>query len=635
MTVLIFLCLSLFQASDSSRVEWIRAWFSAPHDPELEFSGVKINSDADLMAPLIEQIDRTASSLDMALYDIENMNVVEAIVRAKKRGVRVRIATDNFNRTDNKVLDKLVHDLFGQNNILSIDDDGDVFLAQRIIDSDFPNDGAQMHHKFAVFDYETPDKEDDFVWTGSTNVTETGVINTNVILLIKDSGITEIYKKEFDQLWGGPDIKPDEKKAGFHKDKAYVGQREFWVGNTRVEVYFSPMNRDKSKPSISDRLVELMEIETQHDISFSAFSISPNIPISMALWRLSDNPDISLKGVIDRRFYSRYKDEIWGSPEAQSGNRSIYPANELRILHHKTLVIDAFNPDPNDGGIVVTGSYNFSKAAEQSNDENLLIIHNDSLAKVFALDFSGIYGRATERLPVPAPKIDVSKPLLVKRILDGHRFEVNIAHGFDYEVQLLGVDAPRIYDSLDSVAVWADPAKQFLELMLLGKNVFVQGPNGGVPHSKYQRFYAYVNTEDGLAVNRTVLATGHGTYSRYFAQLPDSIGLFKQAEAAAKEKKLGLWEDETVLTKKVPNPHRKAKKIEANFPVNINTAGIDELATLPRIGAKRAQDIIDYRAKNGGFKTVDELKNIKGIGVKTLENLRPLVVLDDEEIPFE
>ncbi|NLC28265.1 MAG: ComEA family DNA-binding protein, partial [Campylobacteraceae bacterium] len=50
--------------------------------------------------------------------------------------------------------------------------------------------------------------------------------------------------------------------------------------------------------------------------------------------------------------------------------------------------------------------------------------------------------------------------------------------------------------------------------------------------------------------------------------------------------------------------------------VNINTANVEELATLKGIGEKKAQAIIEYREANGGFKTVDELSNVKGIGEK-------------------
>ena len=61
--------------------------------------------------------------------------------------------------------------------------------------------------------------------------------------------------------------------------------------------------------------------------------------------------------------------------------------------------------------------------------------------------------------------------------------------------------------------------------------------------------------------------------------------------------------------------------------VDLNKATPQELAKLPGIGKKKAEAIIEYREKSGGFATVDEVKKVKGIGKATLEKLRPLVTV--------
>ncbi len=61
--------------------------------------------------------------------------------------------------------------------------------------------------------------------------------------------------------------------------------------------------------------------------------------------------------------------------------------------------------------------------------------------------------------------------------------------------------------------------------------------------------------------------------------------------------------------------------------VNLNTATQAELEKLPGVGASTAKTIIEYRQKNGGFKKVEELMNVKGIGEKSFLKLKALVTV--------
>ncbi len=65
-----------------------------------------------------------------------------------------------------------------------------------------------------------------------------------------------------------------------------------------------------------------------------------------------------------------------------------------------------------------------------------------------------------------------------------------------------------------------------------------------------------------------------------------------------------------------------ARGAEPHHAVDINTASADDLAALPGIGEAKAKAIVDYRAADP-FKSVDDLKKVKGIGDKMLESLRP------------
>ena len=80
----------------------------------------------------------------------------------------------------------------------------------------------------------------------------------------------------------------------------------------------------------------------------------------------------------------------------------------------------------------------------------------------------------------------------------------------------------------------------------------------------------------------------------------------------------------------VPNdthPQNQTNAVTQNEPklLNINAASVEELQTLPNIGEATAQRIIYYRTQHGNFTNIDDLQNVRGIGPKTLEKLRPFI----------
>jgi competence protein ComEA len=75
---------------------------------------------------------------------------------------------------------------------------------------------------------------------------------------------------------------------------------------------------------------------------------------------------------------------------------------------------------------------------------------------------------------------------------------------------------------------------------------------------------------------------------------------------------------------------RKATAATATAPVNLNTATAAEIASLPGVGPKAAQRIIEYRQKSGGFKKIEELMNVKGIGEKSFLKLKSLISVSEK-----
>lgn len=62
-------------------------------------------------------------------------------------------------------------------------------------------------------------------------------------------------------------------------------------------------------------------------------------------------------------------------------------------------------------------------------------------------------------------------------------------------------------------------------------------------------------------------------------------------------------------------------------PLNLNTATAAQLEELPGIGARTAERIVEYRQKNGGFKKIEDLMNVRGVGEKSFLKLKPLITV--------
>ena len=69
-------------------------------------------------------------------------------------------------------------------------------------------------------------------------------------------------------------------------------------------------------------------------------------------------------------------------------------------------------------------------------------------------------------------------------------------------------------------------------------------------------------------------------------------------------------------------------------PVNVNTASAEQISeNLKGIGLSKARSIVDYREANGSFQHADELVNVKGIGIKTVDQNRGLILVGDSDSP--
>ncbi|HFU4459375.1 TPA: helix-hairpin-helix domain-containing protein [Streptococcus suis] len=129
--------------------------------------------------------------------------------------------------------------------------------------------------------------------------------------------------------------------------------------------------------------------------------------------------------------------------------------------------------------------------------------------------------------------------------------------------------------------------------------------------------------EEGSRVNDAVEAAG-GLNSQAD---PKSINLAQKLSDEAVVYVASKDENVSVVTSTTVSSAMSQEEKNTSL-VNLNTATEADLQTISGIGAKRAADIIAYREANGGFKSVDDLNNVSGIGDKTMESIRPYVTVE-------
>jgi phosphatidylserine/phosphatidylglycerophosphate/cardiolipin synthase-like enzyme len=305
-------------------------WFTAPtgsRDPASYVGGIDV--------PFEQMIDSTQTTLDIAAFEFNNEVLTQAILRAKARGVTVRVVTDNENGTQ---------------------DTKDTSLA-RFVEAGIPvvDDGrsALMHNKFMIFDSQ-------YVLTGSWNYTVNDTYrNNNNALLMRSQRAVDNYQTEFNEMF-------QDKKFG-PRSPANTPFPVFSQNGIPLQIYFSP--EDKVLTPLVTTLSQAQTSILSMNFSFTDYDAA--------------------KAILDRASAGVSFQGIWettGSETTSSELRTLYCAGlEARqdgnpfVLHHKVFIVD--------GTTVIMGSFNISSNATNSNDENLLIISDPDLAALYTLEF--------------------------------------------------------------------------------------------------------------------------------------------------------------------------------------------------------------------------------------------------------
>ena len=375
-------------------------FFNGTTDTIYALSSNRSNDNENLEQRVIDVINRTKKSLDMAAFELNSLNIVIALCKAKERGVRVRIIFDDENAPkNNEDLWKTARSLLQNKYKIPILSDAGWPIV-RSKQNFFKGYRAFMHNKFLVADFISADSTDDIVITGSYNFTITGMVSMQNIIQIQNRTLAAAYTNEFEQMWGGSDNLPDSSRAAFHQFKKRSSNARIGFGNeSLIEAYFAPMNKERNRPNLLELVADLITKEADHDIKICAFSFSTDVEIDDAVREKYESKNLDVKAVFDktgRTKYGLYTAMTLDPSSRKPWNKKAeaYLAHEDRQLHHKYILIDAENPDIHDIPIVVTGSFNFSKNANEVNDDNFLIIHDRAIVNQYLQEFYARFNAA-------------------------------------------------------------------------------------------------------------------------------------------------------------------------------------------------------------------------------------------------
>jgi phosphatidylserine/phosphatidylglycerophosphate/cardiolipin synthase-like enzyme len=288
---------------------------------------------------LVALIDNAQVSIDAAFFELNLQSVTDALIAAHRRGVRVRIVYDNEHTEDDP-------------------------QTQQLLDAGIPGTpderSAFMHNKFVVIDGQ-------IVWTGSWNLTENGTYrNNNNAIVIHSPELAANYTAEFEEMFNG---------AFGPSSPASTPYPRISIGSVVIETYFAP--EDDVTPHIVDAIAS-----ANTSIHFMAFSFTDDAIGAAMLDRMASG--VQVAGIFETRGADTEYSECAGLLEAGADVR--LDGNPY-TFHHKVIIIDS--------EIVIVGSFNFSENAAESNDENLLIIHDPAVAAIYEAEFNRRMAEAT------------------------------------------------------------------------------------------------------------------------------------------------------------------------------------------------------------------------------------------------
>jgi len=412
----------------------IQVYFN--HNPKANYTDPyrQIQREGDnLEKIIIDTINSAEVSVDLAVQELRLPLVAQALTKKQKTGVKVRVILENLyhqpisnvsNQEKNKKNER--EQSRRRDYIAFVDLNGDGRLSEEEMNQrdaitilhnaqipviDDTEDGSKgtglMHHKFMVIDgkivivtsanFTLSDQHGDYAGSKTRG-------NANNLLVIQSPELARYFTEEFNLMWG--DGVGGNKDSLFGINKPFRETKTLAIGKTQVSVKFSP---DKSKINWFDTtngLIAQTLSRSQKTVELALFVLS-----EQRLADLLENQQkkgVTIKALIDPEFaYRPYSEgldllgvEVTQKCRAEANNNPwSVPLETVGIpnlpkgdkLHHKMGIVDQ--------NLVITGSHNWSDAANRLNDEALLILNNPLINAHYQREFEQLYKNA--KLGVP------------------------------------------------------------------------------------------------------------------------------------------------------------------------------------------------------------------------------------------
>lgn len=377
---------------------------------------------------MIDNVSNAKFSLDVAVQELRLPNIAKAIVDARLRGVNVRLILENsYSRAWSELIPEEIEKLSPRDReryqefqkFADIDNDGR--LSEDELDRrdglrlikvtnvpwiDDTADGSKgsglMHHKFMVID-------DQIVLFGSANLTMSDIHgdftrpetrgNANNLIRVDSKELAARFKKEFNLMWGdGPNGNPDS-LFGTKKPSRKIDY--LIVGGAQIRIKFSPDPIDTAREQTSNGLIATAIAGTKNSVDMALFVYSDQFISTILEERQREN--VQIRALVSPQF--AYRDysatlDMWGLKSTQDCKTEKSSAWKQPIktagipnlvsgdtLHHKFAILDR--------NLVLTGSHNWTNAANHTNDEVLVAIQNETVAAHYQREYDRLYQDAT------------------------------------------------------------------------------------------------------------------------------------------------------------------------------------------------------------------------------------------------